>query len=240
VTKINDMQCSVVMITLNEEGAIAKVVNDIRQFCPHVEIVVVDSSKDRTAEIASELGCKVVKQFPPKGYGPAMHQALTSAGRDFVITMDCDDTYPVEAINILINKIDEGYDLVSASRLGKRPENMPLANFCANWLFALAARLICGVETTDVHTGMRIYRKSLLENFPYQPRGLALPVELQVGPASLGYKCTEVFIDYRPRIGESKLDRFASTVWTFKRIWRWRRFFNQERIELTKHLSPSR
>jgi glycosyltransferase involved in cell wall biosynthesis len=227
-----DTRISVVMITLNEEAAIAKVVNDIRRVSPLAEVVVVDSSKDRTAEIATELGCKVVKQFPPKGYGPAMHQALTSASRDYIITMDCDDTYPVEAITVLFNKINEGYDLVSASRLGKRPENMPVANYIANWLFALFARIICGIECTDVHTGMRIYKKSLLENFPYQPQGLALPVELQVGPASLGYKCTEIFIDYRQRIGESTLQRFASTVWTFKRIWRWRKFFNPERDEL--------
>ncbi len=237
--EINDNCISVVMITLNEEAAIAKVVNDIRKFSPQAEIVIVDSSKDRTADIASELGCKVVKQFPAKGYGPAMHQALTSASRDYVITMDCDDTYPVEAINVLVDKICEGYDLVSASRLGKRPQNMPLANYVANWFFALSARIICGVQSSDVHTGMRIYKKSLVEKFPYQPQGLALPVELQVGPASLGYKCTEIFIDYRPRIGESKLQRFASTVWTFKRIWRWRRFFNAERSKLAKQLSQA-
>ncbi len=190
-----DKSTSVVMITLNEEGAIAKVVKDIRKVSPEAEIVVVDSSKDRTAEVAADLGCKVVKQFPPKGYGPAMDLALTSASRDYVITMDCDDTYPVEAIKTLLDKaVNEGYDLVSASRLGKRPEHMPFANYLANWLFALSARIICGIECTDVHTGMRIYRKSLLEKFPYQPAGLALPVELQVGPASLGYKCAEIFM----------------------------------------------
>jgi glycosyltransferase involved in cell wall biosynthesis len=232
-----DTCTSIVMITLNEEAAIAKVVCDIRRSNPQAEIVVIDSSKDRTAEIATELGCKVIKQFPPKGYGPAMHQALTSASKDYIITMDCDDTYPVEAINLLLNKINEGYDLVSASRLGKRPENMPIANYIANWLFARFAQVICGIKCTDVHTGMRIYKKSLLEKLPYQPQGLALPVELQVGPASLGYRCTEIFIDYRPRIGESKLQRVASTVWTFKRIWRWRKFFNPERDGLAKQLS---
>src|SRR5580658_7113173 len=105
---VTDNSISVVMITLNEEGAIATVVNDIHKLYPQAEIVIVDSSSDRTAEIAADLGCKVIKQYPPQGYGPAMHQAFISASRDWVITMDCDATYPVEAIEQLLEKINEG------------------------------------------------------------------------------------------------------------------------------------
>ena len=76
---------SVVMITLNEEGAIAKVVNDIKRVLPECEIVVVDSSKDRTPEIAAELGCVVVRQFPPQGYGRAMDKAFHTLNFDFVL-----------------------------------------------------------------------------------------------------------------------------------------------------------
>jgi glycosyltransferase involved in cell wall biosynthesis len=223
---------SVVMITLNEERAIAKVVNDIRQVVPDAEIVVVDSSKDRTAEIAGELGCVVIKQFPPKGYGPAMDKALTGGSREIVVTLDCDDTYPVAAINTLLDEVNKGNDLVSASRLGKRPDAMPFSNYLANCLFAWLAWFICGVHSTDVHTGMRAYRRTLINDFPYDPNGAALPVELQVGPASLGYKCSEFFIDYLPRIGESKLKKIESTVWTIKRLWRWRFFANPERASL--------
>src|SRR3990167_10990422 len=89
---------SVVMITLNEEGAIEKVVKDIRRVLPEAEILVVDSSKDRTPEIAQQLGCVVVRQFPPQGYGKAMDKALTSASRQVVLTLDCDDTYPVDSM----------------------------------------------------------------------------------------------------------------------------------------------
>jgi glycosyltransferase involved in cell wall biosynthesis len=223
---------SVVMITLNEEGAIAKVVNDIRRVLPQAEIVVVDSSKDRTPDIARELGCVVVRQFPPQGYGKAMDKALTTASRQFVCTLDCDDTYPVEDLKRVLELMEQGYDLVSASRLGKRPDAMPFENYLANRLFAWLAFVICGVSSTDVHTGMRGYTKSLIEAFPYNPNGPALPVELQVGPAAVGYKCAEFFIDYRPRVGESKLDRIRSTVWTVKRLWRWRWLANSERRTL--------
>src|SRR5690349_1904342 len=74
--ELNADNLTVTMITMNEEKAIAKVIGDIRQHVPQAEILVVDSSKDRTAEIAEGLGARVIKQFPPKGYGPAMDLAL--------------------------------------------------------------------------------------------------------------------------------------------------------------------
>src|SRR6185436_3357656 len=101
------------MITMNEEGAVGKVVADIRRVVPDAEILLVDSSKDRTAEIAQELGCRVIKQFPPQGYGPAMDRAVREAAGDVVITLDCDDTYPVEMIPELVKRVEEGADLVN-------------------------------------------------------------------------------------------------------------------------------
>jgi glycosyltransferase involved in cell wall biosynthesis len=212
------------MVTLNEERAIAKVISDIKIVAPDAEILVVDSSSDKTAEIAESLGARIVKQLPPRGYGPALDAALSGASGQIVITIDCDDTYPTESIAALVSKLNEGFDLVSASRLGHRPAAMPFKNYLANRLFAALAWLLCGVRTTDVHTGMRAYRRELLEAFPYDPNGMALPVELLVGPVQAGYRHAEIFIDYRPRIGESTLKPWPGTVWTLRRLWKWRRF----------------
>jgi glycosyltransferase involved in cell wall biosynthesis len=220
---------SLVMLTLNEEGAIKKVVEDVRRELPEAEIVVVDSSTDKTPEIAKELGCVLVRQFPPAGYGNAMHAGFQAATREYVVTIDCDDTYPIEDIKKMLVYMEQGYDLVSASRLPNKPAAMRWPNYFANVGFTWLALLWCGVRSTDVHTGMRAYRKTMLNEFPYDPVGMALPVELQVGPASLGYKCIEMFIEYRPRIGESKLVPFAGTVWTLKRLWNWRMFLNPRR-----------
>ncbi|CAN5184558.1 dolichyl-phosphate hexose transferase [soil metagenome] len=215
---------SVMMLTLNEESAIEKVVNDIRRVCGDCEIVVVDSSSDRTPEIAESLGCKLVRQFPPRGYGNAFDSGLKSSSGDIIVTLDCDDTYPVETIPILMAKMKEGYDVVSASRLPRKPASMKLANYIANWIFSKLSLILCGVSTTDVHTGMRAYTKAVVRDFKYDPVGMALPVELYLGPARVGYKCTEIFIEYRERIGDSKLDPLPGTIWTLKRIWKYRRW----------------
>jgi glycosyltransferase involved in cell wall biosynthesis len=213
------MKVTVSMITMNEEGAVAKVVRDIRSVVPDAEILLVDSSKDRTAEIAQELGCRVLKQFPPQGYGPAMDRAVREASGDVVVTLDCDDTYPVEAIPRLVHLIEEGYDLVNATRTAKRPKAMPFANYIANRIFALGARVLHGLKTTDVHSGMRAYRKSMIDAVQWTPKGPALPVDMLVIPFRRGYRVIEIPIDYRERIGETTLHRWSSTWWTFKRLW---------------------
>ncbi|HEY8712302.1 MAG TPA: glycosyltransferase, partial [Thermoanaerobaculia bacterium] len=111
------MKLTVSMITMNEEGAIAKVVGDIRRVVPDAEILIIDSSRDRTAEIAESLGCRVIKQFPPQGYGPAMDRAVREGSGDVVITLDCDDTYPVAVIPELMRRIEAGADLVNTTRV---------------------------------------------------------------------------------------------------------------------------
>lgn len=213
------MKLTVSMITMNEEGAVAKVIQDIRRVAPDAEVLLVDSSKDRTAEIAQELGCRVIKQFPPQGYGPAMDRAVREASGDVVITLDCDDTYPVETIPELMRLIEQGYDLVNTTRVWRRPKAMPFANFLANRVFALGARILHGLKTTDVHSGMRAYRKSMIDSVQWTAQGAALPVDMYVIPHRRGYRTIEIPIDYRERIGTTTLHRFSSTLWTFKRLW---------------------
>jgi glycosyltransferase involved in cell wall biosynthesis len=217
------MKLTVSMITMNEEGAVAKVVEDIRRVAPDAEILLVDSSRDRTAEIAEQMGCRVIRQFPPQGYGPAMDRAVREASGEVVVTLDCDDTYPVDAIPMLVDLVDQGYDLVNATRTWRRPKAMPLANFLANRVFALGARILHGLPTTDVHSGMRAYRKSMIDQVEWSPKGPGLPVDMYVIPFRRGFKVKEVPIDYRERIGETTLHRFSSTLWTFRRLWRARK-----------------
>ena len=217
--ELNADNLTVAMITRNEEKAIAKVIGDIRRVVPGAEILVVDSSSDRTAEIAEELGARVIKQFPPRGYGPAMDLALRAGKGKVVVTLDCDDTYPSEDIPRLASLVlEEGYDLVDGSRLGHKPRAMPWANYLANWGFALMASLLFFRRVTDLHSGMRAYRKTLIDELRYQPRGAALPVELLLRPLKMGKKFKVVYIDYRERVGTSTMRPLQSAWWTLRRI----------------------
>jgi len=214
---------SVAMITMNEEKAVASVIGEIREALGTnaYEIVIVDSSKDRTAEIAERLGARVVRQFPPQGYGRAMGRALTESRGDVVVTLDCDGTYPAGEIpRIAAMVLDGECDLVNASRLEKRPVSMPWPNYFANWLFAVTGWLMTGEKFTDLHSGMRAYSREIIERVEFDPNGPALPVDLLLKPALLGFQVREIFIPYGERIGETTLRRFTSTLWTFRRILR--------------------
>jgi len=211
---------TVAMITRNEEKAVAKVISDIQKIVPGAEILVVDSSSDATAQIAERLGSRVIRQFPPQGYGPAMDTALRSAAGKVVVTLDCDDTYPAECIPDLARLVlDDGSDLVDASRLKTKPEAVPWITYLANVGFAMFASLLFFRWLTDLHSGMRAYRKSMIDELKYEAKGAALPVELLLRPIKMGKRCKVVFIDYRQRIGISTMMPLQSAWWTLKRIF---------------------
>lgn len=214
---------SVAMITMNEEQAVARVIADIcdalrgREF----EIVIVDSSSDATPHIASAQGARVIRQFPPQGYGRAMGRVLQECVGDVVVTLDCDGTYPASEIPHLADMVLSGEcDLVNASRLERRPASMPFANYLGNRLFAATGWLLTGVKSTDLHSGMRAYSHRVTHEVDFDPKGPALPVELLLKPALAGFRMREVFIPYGERIGQTTLQRWSSTVWTFRRILR--------------------
>jgi glycosyltransferase involved in cell wall biosynthesis len=215
------MKLTVSMITMNEERAVAKVVTDIRRVVPDAEIFLVDSSKDRTAEIATELGCRVFKQFPPKGYGPAMVRALTHPDRPIVVTLDCDGTYPTATVPKLVEMVRSGHDIAGTTRLAHgRPSTMPWGNYLGNKLFNVVSSLLFLRRIRDVHSGMRAYRRETIHGFAWLAEPPALPVELLLLPIRAGMKVEEIAIPYAERIGETTLQRLSSTVWTFRRILR--------------------
>jgi glycosyltransferase involved in cell wall biosynthesis len=215
------MDLTVAMITLNEEAAVSTVVGSIRQVVPDAEILVVDSSTDRTAEIAESMGARVIKQFPPIGYGPAMDLALRSGSGSVIITMDCDDTYPSEMIPTLRDMVlRDGYDVVDGNRLARKPQAMAWPNYIGNWLLAAFASVLFGTRLQDLHSGMRAYRSSMLRELRYQPRGAALPVELLLRPIRQGFRVTTVPIDYRFRVGDSTMKPLETIKWSLRRIGR--------------------
>ena len=202
------------MITMDEEPAIKLQVEEIqRQTFPDVPIIIVDSSKDKTPEIAESLGVKVIRQFPPKGYGKAMKIGLLEACKsyDAVITLDCDMTYPASKIKEFVSLLEEGFDCVSASRLLGSNEGMPALNRLGNWLFASFVSVLFGYHTTDITTGMRAYKAKVLSSIDWVPLRF-FPCELALRIHQAGYKICERPIEYGERIGEVKMRKIRDLL----------------------------
>jgi len=196
---------AVVMGTYNEQAAIGTVLEDIERVTDgKASVVCVDSSSDRTPEIARQKGARVIEQ-EPQGYGVAVERALRAADRPVVVTTDCDDTYPMERLPDFLSAINDGADVVSGDRLSRGAETMPRFNRLGNHLFAAIASALVGSRVRDTTTGMRAYRKSVIEDIEWT-ENTGLSAELLLRPLCRGYDVREIEIDYRERAGETTLD----------------------------------
>jgi len=198
---------AVVMGTYNEEDAIATVLEDIESVTDgRAEVVCVDGSSDRTPEIAREHGATVIEQ-EPQGYGVAVRAAVLAPDRPVVVTTDCDDTYPMERLPDFLEEINDGADVVSGDRLYYGADEMPGLNKLGNELFALLASVAMGKRVHDTTTGMRAYRRDLLQRIRWT-ENTGLSAELLMRPLMRGYDVRERPIEYDERKGETKLDPF--------------------------------
>ena len=218
------MSLTVGMLTMDEEESVAKMIAAIRSVAPDAEVLCVDSStRDRTAEIAASLGARVLRQVPPRGHGPAMELLLYTAAHtsDLLIYLDCDLTYPAEMIPVVRRLIEEdGADVVNCARTRQRPAAMPVPSYVANRAFAALARGLHGVPTSDVHSGMRGYRSSVIRAFQFDGEGEGLSIDTLLFPAKAGYRVVELPIAYNERVGASKLGGAAGAVGSFVRLGR--------------------
>jgi glycosyltransferase involved in cell wall biosynthesis len=208
---------NVVMGTYNEEAAIATVLRDIAAVTDgNAHVICVDGSTDRTPEIAREHGATVIEQ-EPQGYGVAVREALSAADRPVIVTTDCDDTYPMGQLPAFLAGINAGYDVVSGDRLYHGADAMPDLNRYGNVAFALLASLLMGTRVHDTTTGMRAYRREVVEGIEWT-ENTGLSAELLIRPLMRGYRVQELPIEYRERAGSSKLDPLAGGVAIAKSI----------------------
>ncbi|MFB6104576.1 MAG: glycosyltransferase [Halobacteriaceae archaeon] len=193
------------MGTYNEAAAIEHVLAAISDGTnDRAEVVVVDSSTDGTATIARDHGATVVEQ-PPRGYGIALREALDTADGEVIVTTDCDDTYPLERIPDFLAAINDGADVVSGDRLHAGAPTMPRLNRIGNHGFAWLATLLTGHRVHDVTTGMRAYRRTVIEDITWT-EDTGLSAELLLRPLCRGYDVRERPIEYRERRGDTTLD----------------------------------
>ena len=196
---------TVAMATYDEADAIQTVLDDIDRVTDgRASVVCVDGSSDETPQIARAAGARVVEQAP-QGYGVAVRRAILEADTPVVVTTDCDDTYPMERIPDFLDRINEGYDVVSGDRLYWGADAMPAVNRAGNAAFAALSSLLVGRRVHDVTTGMRAYHRSVVQEIGWT-ENTGLSAELLLRPVCRDYAVIEEPIEYDERLGETKLD----------------------------------
>ncbi len=218
------LQVSVVMPCLNEEGAVADCVHKALAWMGAAgrtgEVIVVDNgSTDRSAELASGAGARVVAE-PQPGYGSAIRRGFRDAQGAYLVMGDCDGTYDFGRLGPLVDPLDDGYDMVVGNRLSGSLARgaMPwLHRFIGTPLISAALRLFTGAKISDSQCGLRSIRRDAAERLQLRTTGMEFASEMILKATRQGLRVTEVPIAYDVRVGESKLS-------TFRDGWRHLRF----------------
>ncbi len=210
-----DPVLSVVLPTLNEEAGIRECIANVKQAIADLgvetEIIVSDSSTDRTPEIARELGAIVVEP-DGEGYGNAYCYAFERARGEYVAMGDADMTYDFTELPKLFRPVAEGdADVVLGSRFDGeiKPGAMPaLHKYVGNPLLTRFLNVFYDAEVSDAHSGFRVVSREAIETLELRSGGMEFASEMVMAASEKGLAIEEVPITYHERAGDATLDSF--------------------------------
>jgi len=171
-------------------------------------IMVDDGSSDGTFQAAQRLvgeKVKLLRHEVNQGKVAALRTGVLQAMGDIIIFTDADNTYPARYVPQLVQEIVKGADLVLGARIQAR-ENIPAFNRLGNNIFSFLATYISCIRIKDSQTGMRAFRREMFDKLDVKAKGLEFETKMTVRAAKLGYKIVEIPIEYRERVGKSKLN----------------------------------
>ena len=212
-----------VIAALNEAPGIGLTIAEMKDTLGEIPILVVDgNSSDRTAEIAKNLGAKVIYQ-DGMGKGDALTKALENADHNvkYIILTDADYTYPAEYVPEMIKVLEENplVGMVCGNRLNGDVDKKALHSVfhMGNKMLAWAHKMLNGVPLQDPLTGLRVIRAEVLQGWLMKSKGFDIEVELNHLVERRGFMIREIPISYRARLGEKKL-KVKDGVTILKRI----------------------
>jgi len=204
-----DLKISVVIPCYNEEEGVRHVIESLPD-CVDEVVVIDNNSTDRTAEVATSLGARVVFEGR-KGYGAAYKAGLPAAEGDVIVTLDGDGTYPSEQIPELVDHlVDNNLDFISAARFPlQNPKAMNFSNKVGNMALTIAMLLLYGTPIKDSQSGMWVFRTRVLPQLKLTSDGMPLSEEIKIEAIrKKDVAFDEYHVNYHPRVGEVKLEKW--------------------------------
>lgn len=166
----------VVMPAYNAETTLERTLQDIPAGSVDEIILVDDCSKDNTVELARSLGITVITHDENQGYGAnqktCYHEAL-ERGADIVVMIHPDYQYDSSLVPAIVELLRGDHcDVLLGNRIRSRREalagGMPVYKYLANRLLTIIENLWTGENLGEWHSGMRAYKREVLETIPWE------------------------------------------------------------------------
>ena len=221
------MLISIVIPVFNEESTVGKVIERtktalLKSKLTYEIIVVDDSSRDRSVQIAEHQGVKVYASKEHVGKGYALRMGFAKAKGEIIVTIDSDGSHRPEELPRLLNPILQNKaDLVIGSRflLEKGEAAARKLNRKGVNLFNLMVKFLTGIQTSDSQSGYRAIRTKYLHSLNLKSNEYEIESEMLVKAANNGLRVIEVPISFEARTyGKSALDPMKDGVKIFLSI----------------------
>ncbi len=207
---LNSIMLSIIIPIFNEEKSIERVIPALQKVMQeaHVDfeiIAVNDGSKDRSLEILKKIpGIQVINHPENLGYGAALKTGIKNAKGEWLAITDADGTYPVGDLPRLFSATNH-YDMVVGART-KKGAQIPLLRKPGKKIVNLWANFLTGKKIPDLNSGMRIFKKSLAEEFFHLfPSGFSFTTTITLACHANDYLVKYIPIDYFKREGKSTI-----------------------------------
>lgn len=219
---------AVIMPAYNAARTIEDTYRDIPEGCVDDVILVDDASVDDTADVARRLGIHVIVHPRNQGYGgnqKTCYAAALQRGADIVVMLHPDYQYDPARIPALIEPIlRDRADVVFGSRLADGQAlkgGMPLYKYVANRFLTAIENLAFGTRFTELHTGLRAYRREVLTTIPLDGNSDDFVFDSQIIAQVLrfGFRMTEIPVSARYMPEASSIGLKRSIVYGLGTLW---------------------
>lgn len=203
---------SIVLPAKNEAQSLVSLLPQLRAKFPEAQILVVDDgSTDDTVAVCESSQVEVVSHRYSQGNGAAVKTGIRHACSDILVLMDADGQHRPEAIDSLLERLSQGYDMVVGAR--NKASQASLARLLGNAFYNQLASWMVSHTVLDLTSGFRAVRREKILEFLYlMPNGFSYPTTVTMAFFRAGYAISYVPIVAPERIGKSHINVWKDGV----------------------------
>jgi len=224
------MKLSVVVPAHNEQDNIKEVIDKIERSLDieHELIVVNDHSTDATAEIVNKLSrqynnVRLVENKLKQGFANAIKTGFSNVTAELSIPVMGDLCDDLLAIKKMLQKINEGYDIVCGCRYikgGARVGGSRLKGFFS-YFVGWSLYYLLGFPTRDIANAFKMYRKTVIDSMDIKSEGFEVSMEIPLKAYYLGFKITEVPTVWKERTKGKSSFRMMKLFPSYLKLYIW-------------------